>query len=268
MNLFENIIYKLNFEMKTPKPFGWFHLIWIVLVITAIIFLYVRRNNYSDKQLKRVLFIYGFIALVLELIKQVIWSFNYDPAAGIVTWKYQWYAAPFQLCTTPIYVTLLCLFLKKGKIRDALLSYIAFVTILGSITTILLPDSCFVSTVLVNIHTMWLHCGSLVVSVYLLMSKELEIKWSNLKNAFLVFLIFVGIAMYLNLVIYNLGILNGETFNMFYISPYFTTHLPVYNTIQENTPYLVYLFLYILSIFLGSLIIYLSSLGISKLKRK
>ena len=268
MNLFENIIYKLNFEMKTPKPFGWFHLMWIVLVIASIVFLYTIRKKYNEKQLKSVLFIYGVIAFILELLKQIIWSFNYDPVANIVTWDYQWYAAPFQLCTTPIYVCLLCLFLKKGKIRDSLLSYIAFITILGSITTILFPDSCFVSTALVNIHTMWLHCGSLVVSIYLLITKEVEIKWSNLKNAFIVFLIFAGIAMYLNLVIYNLGILNGENFNMFYISPYFTTHLPIYNTIQENTPYLVYLFLYILSIFLGSLIIYLISLGISKLKRK
>ena len=74
----------------------------------------------------------------------------------------------------------ICLFLKKGKIRDSLLSFLAFFTILGSISTILLPESCFVEDILVNIHTMWLHCGSFVVSVYLLMSGTVEINKKNL----------------------------------------------------------------------------------------
>ena len=39
----------------------------------------------------------------------------------------------------------------------------SFVTILGSIMTIILPDSCFTADILINIHAMWLHCGSLIV---------------------------------------------------------------------------------------------------------
>jgi len=104
---------------------------------------------------------------------------------------------------------------------------------------------------------MWLHCGSLVVSVYLLMSREVEINKKNLISSFTVFLIFVVIAEILNIVIYNSGILNGETFNMFYISPYFITHLPVFKTVQESVPFIFYLLFYIVVIFLGSLIVYL-----------
>lgn len=256
MNLFERIVDSLKFEMETPKPFGWFHLICIMLMLIAIIFLYKKRNSYSDKQLKLVLGVYGITALILEIIKQVIWSFEFDSITNTGVWDYTWYAAPFQLCTTPIYVSIICLFLKKGKIRDSLLSYMAFTTILGSFMTIILPESCFCRTTLVNIHTMWLHLGSFVVSIYLLMTKEVEIKKHNLIKGLIVFLIFVGIAMYLNIVIYNLGILNGETFNMFYISPYFTSHLPVYETVQKSVPYLIYLLFYIFTIFMGSLIVY------------
>ena len=140
----------------------------------------------------------------------------------------------------------------------------SFVTILGSIVTIILPDSCFTSDVLINIHTMWLHCGSLVVSIYLLMSKEVEINKKNFISSFIVFLIFVFLAEVLNITIYNLGILNGETFNMFYISPYFITHLPVFKTIQENIPFIFYLFIYIEVIFLGSLLVYFISYLIKK----
>lgn len=268
MNLYEKLIYLLQTEMNTPKPFGWFHILWIIIVIIFLILLYSKRKKYNEKQLKIVLLIYGVIALILEVLKQISWSFNYDPITNNIWWSYEWYAAPFQLCTTPIYVSLICLFLKKNKVRDALLSYIAYFTILGSIMTIILPESCFTSDILVNIHTMYLHCGSFVVSIYLLFTKEVEVKYSNVLKGFLVFIIFVIIANTLNIVIYNSGILNGETFNMFYISPYFISHLPIYGTVQESIPYIFYLMFYIISIYLGSDIIFALSYGISNFKKR
>lgn len=269
MNFFEKIMYFLNaFEMETPSPYGWFHILWIILTICSIVFLYKKKTVDGEKQLKKVLLIYGVIAFVLELLKQVVWSFNYDSVTNIVSWDYEWYAFPFQLCTTPIFVTLICSFLKKGKLRTSLLSYMAFVTILGSVATIIIPDSCFVSDILINIHTMWLHCGSLVVSVYLLLSGEVKINRENLIKAILVFLIFVGIAELLNIIIYNSGILNGETFNMFYISPYFISTLPIFDIIQKLIPYPLYLITYICIISTGTFIIYFSSLGIKNIYMK
>jgi len=270
MNWFEKILYFLQGEMETPIPYGWFHWLWIFLVISSLIFLYLKRNKYNDKQLKLVLGTYGIIALILEVLKQLIWAFNYDTVTGLVTWEYEWYAAPFQLCTTPIYVSIICLFLNKNKFRDALLSYLAYFTILGSLMTIIIPDSCFTSDILVNIHTMYLHCGSFVVSVYLLFTKEVEVKYSNVIKGLFVFLIFVLIANTLNIVVYNSGILKDESFNMFYISPYFISSLPIYNTVQKMISYFFYLMFYIITIYLGSDIIYFISLVIKNitLKRK
>jgi len=254
MNFVEKIIYALQATMNEPTAFGWFHLLWIFLTIISIFILYKLKNRYSEKQLKTVLFIYGFVAFLLEIIKQIIWSFNYEN--GIVTWDYPWYIFPFQLCTTPIYVSLICAFLKDNKLRKSLLSYLSFVTILGGITTILMPDSCFVETIEVNIHTMWLHCGSLVVSIYLVMCKEVELNIKNLKRAIIVFLGFVLIAQFMNILVYHLNIIGDGSFNMFYISPYFETDLPVFKQIQQNVPFIVYLLTYIIGISLGASIIY------------
>ena len=268
MNWFYKFLYFLQREMNDPVPYGWFHFLWIALTISVLVILFLFRKKYSEKQLKIVLGTYGIVALILELLKQLIWTFNYDVVTGIVTWNYEWYAAPFQLCTTPIYVSIICLFLKKNKFRDALLSYLSFYTILGGLMTILIPDSCFTSDILVNIHTMYLHCGSFVISVYLLMMKEVKIHYHNVIRGLYVFLVFVLIANTLNIAIYNSGVLNGETFNMFYISPYFVSVLPVYNTIQESIPYIFYLMFYIISIFLGADIIYIVSLGIDRIREQ
>ena len=260
MNSFEKIMYFLNnLEMNAPVPYGWFHILWIILTIGSIVFLYKKKANYGEKQLKTVLLTYGLIAFLLELIKQIMWAFNYDSITNLVSWDYEWYAFPFQLCTTPIFVTLICSLMKKTKTRDSLLSYMAFITILGSIATIIIPDSCFVSDTLVNIHTMWLHCGSLVVSVYLLLTKEVKLTINNMKNAILVFLMFTGLAELLNIIIYNSGILNGETFNMFYISPYFISSLPVFDILQQKIPYILYLTTYLCIISTGGFIVYFVS---------
>ena len=266
MNWFEKFLYFLQADMEEPKPFGWFHILCIVLMLITIFFL--SKKKHSEKRLKTILAVYGFVALILELLKQLVWTFNYDTVTNIVTWDYQWYAFPFQLCTTPIFVSIICIFLKKGKIRNALLSYMAYITILGSISTILIPESCFVSDILVNIHTMWLHLGSFVVSVYLLMSKEVKTNFESLKGSVIVFLIFVVIAEVMNIVLYNIGVLNGETFNMFYISPYFISTLPVFDIIQKNVPYLLYLLIYIIALSLGGSIIYLIAMILNKITKK
>lgn len=255
MNLVKKIIFYLQLEMKTPVAFGWFHWLWIFFTIIAILFLYFKKKK-SKKYLNKVLLIYGIVALLLETLKQLSWGLNYDVLTNKITWDYEWYAFPFQLCTTPIYASLLYLIIKNKKIKLALLSYLAFVTILGSFMTIIIPDSCFVSDILINIHTMWLHCGSFVVSIYLLMSGIVEINIKNLKSALLTFIIFVGIALALNLIVFNIGILNGETFNMFYISPYFISSLPIFDIIQQNVPYLIYLIIYLFALMLGSFIVY------------
>ena len=256
MNFFHKIIYFLQGEMESPTAYSWFHLLWILFIVIAVIFLYKKRKNYNEKQLKTVLGVYSVIALVMEILKQIIWTFNYDPITNIITWDYQWYSFPFQLCTTPIYVCIICLFLKKNKFRNYLLSYISYITILGSFMTMIIPDSCFTSDILINIHTMWLHLGSFVVSIYLLMSGAVKIDKQSFKSAFYVFLVFVIIAEILNICIYNSGILNGETFNMFYISPYFISSLPVFDIIQQNVPFVIFLLIYIIAINMGALIVH------------
>lgn len=261
MNLFERIINALQFEISRPSSYGVFHIGCILISFLILLYLIKRKEKNHEKSLKKILIIYGFGSLILEVLKQIIWSFNYEN--GVVTWDYQWYAFPFQLCTTPIFISIICVFLNKTKLRDKLLSYMAFFTILGGIATAFYPETCFVRTLLVDIHTMYLHFGSLIVSIYLL-NKEININFKSLINGYKIFIVFVVIAQILNITIYKSGILLDETFNMFYISPYFESSLPIYNIIQANTPYLVFLLFYLVTIFIGGLIVF----GISKIFNK
>lgn len=267
MNIIERIIYCLQYEIDRPKVYGLFHIISLLITLILIIFLLKKKEKNHEKTLKIILGIYGFGSLILEVLKQIVWSFNYDPVTKIITWDYNWYAAPFQLCTTPIFIAIICLFLKKNKLRNNLLSYMAFFTILGSLATAVYPESCFVRTLLVDIHTMYLHLGSLIVSIYLIGTKEVEIKFKNLLNGYYVFLVFVFIAEILNIIMYNSKIIGDETFNMFYISPYFISDLPLLNNIQTHVPFIVFIIIYLLIIFIGALLVWLISKFITSNKK-
>lgn len=272
MNFFVKFLLLLQTEMTTPEPYGWFHWLWIGLTVGTIVLLFLLRKQWGERQMKWVLLIYGIIAAVMELLKQVSWSFGWDEALQAGFWDYQWYAAPFQLCSTPIYIAILGACLKKGTLRESCLSYLAFITIIGGLMTILIPDSCFCRDILVNIHTMWLHCGSFVVAVYLLMSGAVKLERSSLIRAITVFLVMAGIALAMNFGVYHSGLLGDETFNMFYISPYFISVLPVFDAIQQAVPYPVFLGLYLIALSLGGLVIMLVSkafaYGVKKYKQR
>ena len=259
----KNLLLFLQTEIEAPKPYGIFHLSWCFAAIIVICLLCLKKN-YTEKKLKWILGIYAIPAFKLEVLKQLIWSVEYNEVTNTFVWDFQWYAFPFQLCTTPIYIGLICLFLKKNKVRDYLLSFMGYTTILGSIATALIPHDVLVSDVLIDIHTMYLHIGSLIVSIYLLASKEIEVNLEGYARAIITFIVFIVIALIMNVAVYNSGILNGETFNMFYIRPYFDSSLPVFDTIYNSVPYPIFLIIYIVVLSLGSFVI----LGISYILEK
>ena len=268
MEFWQKILNFLQAKMTTPTAFGWFHLLCIGIMLFAIYFLYKRKEKHSERQLKSILLFYGLVVFILEVLKQISWSVNYDAFLSEFVWDYRWYAFPFQLCTTPMFVSLICIFLKKGKLRSFLLSYMAYTTILGSVAIIIMPNNCLVSDILANVHTMWLHMGSFVVSVYLLISGEVKINIKEWAKSIPVFLGFMTIANILNIMVYNANVLQNDSFNMFYISPYYVSSLPLFDVIQKNTPYVVFLAIYILALVLGSYLVYLIANFSKKINQK
>ena len=260
LTLFEQFILFLQKDMITPLPFEWFHILCIALMIAAVGICWLIRKRHSEIQLKCVLAMYSIPTLIFEVLKQIAWSATIT-VEGIV-WHYRWYAFPFQLCTTPLIVCLICLFLKKNTVRKALLSYVAFITILGSFSVIIYPNNVFCTDILVNIHTTYLHFGSFVVSLYLLFSKEVKIQLKEFARGVYVFIMFAMTANIMNILVYRSGVLNGDTFNMFYISPYFISSLPVFNQIQQELPYIAFLCIYIIGLSCGGFLIYGIGYGI------
>ena len=103
-----------------------------------------------------------------------------------------------------------------------------------------------IDTIVINIQTLTYHGLMIVVGIYtaVWLGKRFNLKiYSKTPVPFLAFIV---VAMILNVTFVKSGITGGSTFNMFFISPYFPSTLPVLSEIYPVVPYPIFLLLYVL----------------------
>ncbi len=264
MNFFEKIIYALQADMKEPTNYGWFHLMFIGIVIVATVSLCKFFKDADDKTFRKIVFI-GWITIVsLEIYKQLVFSMSVD--GEMATWDYQWYAFPFQLCSTPLYVLPFVVFLKDGKVRDAMISFISTFSFFGGLAVFFYPNDVFVGTAGINIQTMIHHGLQIVFGIYFVVHNRKKLDHKYYLKGIPVFAVLVTIALLANVILYKAGL--EDTFNMFYISPYYECSLPILSEVYKAVPYIVFALIYILGFcFIASLIYYIE-MGITVLVYK
>lgn len=260
MNFFEKIIYGLSGTMPEPTVYGWFHFMFVAIVIIATVILCVFCRNCSVKTFKIITLIVWIIMLVFEIYKQLLYSFNYEN--GKVKWEYEWKQFPFQLCSTPLYVLPFIIFSRRdGHVRDACVAFITTFSLFGGLVTFIYPSTVFIDTIGINIQTMTHHGLQIVLGIFFVVyyRKRLNIKFF-LKGTIVFGITFV-IALVLNFIVHAV---TPDSFSMFYISPYFPCDIPLLSIIYDKTPYVVFLLIYIVGFMLAGLVLYYIQYGIIK----
>jgi hypothetical protein len=103
------------------------------------------------------------------------------------------------------------------------------------------------------------------VGAYLLYSGHVKLEHKTILGAIAVFSVCVCCAALMNEIAYFSGLLDTETFNMFFISRHCEGTLPVYSSVQSVVPFPFCLIIYIGAFSLASYIILLAAMGIKKL---
>lgn len=251
--MISDILYEFfTITMTVPKMYGYFHLcaLLITCAFTILLCHYASSESFESH---KIIFFSSLIVFLFEVYKQFIFSFTWNGDALI--FDYQWYAFPFQFCSTPMIIGLLTGIWKKGKIHDALCSYLATYSLFAGICVMLYPSTVFTSLIGINIQTMICHGSMIVIAIYLFYTGHVKLEVQTVFKAFPVFLILVGFAVIMNEIAFYSGLLEHETFNMFFISPYCSPELPVYSLVQNLVPYPISLLIYIFGFTIASLLI-------------
>jgi hypothetical protein len=252
--------------MTTPTLYGWFHLLFLAITVIVAVVLIKKFKNPSEKTVRKILLIFAVVSLVLEVYKQINFTFSYDGA--VITADYQWYAFPFQFCSTPMYLSLLAALVKNKKVHDALCAYLATFALFAGLCVMFYPPQVFIATIGINIQTMICHGVMISMGIYLLGSGYVKLEHKTILKAIPVFAVCIALACVMNEIAYFSGLLENETFNMFYISPHCEPSLPVYSLVQQVVPFPWCLIIYIAAFSLASYLILLIAMLIKRLAKK
>ena len=265
MEFWGNLLKILDAKMQVPTAYGWFHLTFFAISVIAGLLLCRFCKNPSEQFVKRLLFISSLIVLILEVYKQINYTFIYDGAT--VKADYQWYAFPFQFCSTPLYVGFVAL-LKSKRIHRACCSYLATFALFAGLCVMIYPQQVFVSTAGINVQSMICHGMMISVGIFLLGSGYVKTEHQTILEAIPVFSVCVLLASLMNEIAYLSGLLETETFNMFFISPHCAPSLPVYSLVQEAVPFPWCAFIYVLAFSAAAYIILLFGILIRQITKK
>ena len=158
--------------------------------------------------------------------------------------------------------------IKKGKFHDALCAYLATFAVFAGLCVMIYPGDVFIGTIGINIQTMICHGTMLPIGAYLYATGHVKLQHKTILKAIPVFAVAVLLAVGMNEIANFSGLLERETFNMFYFSPYCDPSLPVYSIVQGIVPYPWSLIIYIAGFSAAAYIMLLGAMGISKLGRK
>jgi len=258
---FQNILRVMDADMTRPDSYGWFHLLSIALTVVLTVYLCLKYKDRTEKIRFMVLAVAIVVAL-LEIYKQINYTFGYE---GGITADYQWYAFPFQFCSTPMYIGLLAGLTKKGKVHEAACAYLATYAVFAGLCVMVYPNDVFIDTIGINIQTMICHGTMICVGVCLLATGYVKLEHKTILKAIPVFAVCVALAAIMNEIAYVIGLLETETFNMFFISPHCEGTLPVYSLVQQAVPFPWCLVIYIAVFSLAAYLVLLAAMGIRKL---
>ena len=249
-----------NAKMTEPTLYGWFHLLCWGIVISASIIVIVYRKKFTTKFVNNFLLIMGTVFLLFEIYKLIIMTYDNN---GLT--KFLWYIFPFQLCSTPMYLSIIAGCVRKGKFYDYIISYLAIFALFAGLAVMVLPATVFIRIIGVNIQTMFVHGGMVVMGIMLLSTQTAKLEWRTLLKGSVVFGIVVLIAVLLNVIWHFFG--TDANFNMFYISPWGECTMPILDIIQAKAPYVVFLISYYLVVTACAGVVLFIAILIEKIKK-
>ena len=244
-------------EMKTPSSYGAFHIIASIIVISSAILFAWKLRNVKEKGHKRILAIVGFGLLIFEVYKILIHAIV-DPYG----WGFLG-AFPFQLCSIPMYLSLICLLPINEKVKTYFYEFMFSVNMFGVLIAFIEPSGINHPYITLTIHAYIWHASLIFLGLYLYFSKKACTDKKSFYKVVSVYLIACFIAQIINIIFKD-----STKINNFYISPYNQTPIIVFNDIWARYGWLVNMILYVVAIILVSCIIYYIGYSFRLLKSK
>jgi len=194
--------------MTPIKAYSINHFLIVLGILLSSVVLALILVRYSC-QVHTVLAISGCILVIMEIFKQLLLTY-------VRGGSYSWSDFPFQLCSTPMYLCFIYLFVPK--LRPVISDFIMVYGFIGSIASFIIPYSSFYSYLLLTMQSLIWHGILLFLSIYLHMHRGKRPLGTSYRNVLILYLALSVIAVAINALTYNIS---GGMTNMFFFGPGF-----------------------------------------------
>ena len=244
--MLEAFLQSIAWPMTPPQAYGPFHLIFTIsgFILSAVSAWKLRKV--SDKTANIILFACGLVLILTEILKQLFYFYVIEDHA------YHWGAFPFQLCSIPMYMCLIVPFLKPGKLRRAMYSFMVLYNLLGGAISFTEPSGLFHSYVLLTAHSCLWHMLLVFVGLFLVISNRGGTEKEDYCASTKIFLLLSYIAFSFNFFVQN-GL--GENMNMFFVGPG-NSPIIVFKQISETFGWYINTPIYLFAVCLGAYLVF------------
>lgn len=232
--------------MEPPGAYGLFHILFTLIGFAVCGLAAWKLRHTSEKTMNRILFICGLGLALSEVFKQFFCYYV------IAEQSYHWGEFPFQLCSTPMYMCLVVPFLKEGRLRRSLYSFMVLYNLLGGAISFAEPSGLFHEYVFLTAHSCIWHMLLVFVGLLICFTKRGGVAVKDYVDATKLFLILCGVAFGLNCFV-QLGL--GEKMNMFFVGPG-NSPIAVFKQFSEWFGWYVNTPIYIFAVCLGAYLIF------------
>ena len=235
--------------MEKPGSYGPFHIVATLVLLAIAVGAAWGLRNTNERQNRVVLGVVGGFLLATEVYK-IAFHLVVNP----YDWGF-WGCFPYQLCSVPMYLSLICAVSKNAKWNAWLYECMFAVNMFGGIMAFIEPSGINHSYVTLTVHAYLWHMTLIFLGLYLYLSKRACMERRGYGKAVAVYLAACGLAQGFNLVF------PGKV-NCFYISPYVQSPLAVFKDIYAACGWAVNMLLLILGVTLASAAIYYIGYGL------
>lgn len=204
------LIKRMAAPMTPPEPFGAFHLTVMAVGLALGVLLALLLRKTTGKKGRVVLMIVGVLLLVSEVYKQLFWYYavGYD--------RYPFSIFPFYICSMPMYLCIPAALLPDGKLRQAIIDFLACWCSIGGLASLFVPEGLSHPYWALTLHAFGWHLVLVFLGLWLGLSGQVGRRKGGFWRAFALYAVLNLAAFYINVAFWKTS---GGTIDMFFIGP-------------------------------------------------
>lgn len=214
-------------------------------------------NKTTKKKEDRIFLIVGLIMATSEILKQLLLTFVVNGGSYLL-WNFPW-----QLCSIPMYVSILVFIVGlagKMKLREGLITFLSDFGLMSGIAAFCDTSGMQYTLFVLTLHSYLWHLVLIGLGIYAGTRKR-KTGILSFISPVIIYLLAAGVAEIINLSLNPYGLIN-----MFYINPRYVFSQVVIRDLDGILPNNVVIIIYILASVLGAFLFHLGWLLLYRLK--